>query len=156
MSLATLDDVNNHLPIDKLEMVAGDDFNQYLLDVERIIKGALSTTYSPTTLAGWSDPTVSPTHAKYVPGMIRSIAGRFIASFYYAKRFSEESTEVAPYAQKLYDDALGLLNKIVSGEISLYDETDEASPMGQHLEDDDFFPNDPIQTPPVFAMDKQF
>jgi hypothetical protein len=156
MALATLDDVNNHLPVDKIQMVAGADFNQYLLDVERIIKGALSNTYSASTLAGWSDPTVSSSNAKYVPGMIRSIAGRFIASFFYAKRFSEETTETSPYAQKLYDDALGLLTKIIDGEITLYDETDEIVETGGRLNEDDFFPNDPIATPPVFAMDKQF
>lgn len=156
MPLATLDDVNQHLPTDKISVEEGDELDQYQLDVERIIKGALSNTYEPTTLAGWSDPTVSPTHAKYVPGLIRSIAGRFIASFFYAKRFSEETTEVAPYAQKLYDEAWDLLRKIISGDVVLYDETDEVAETGARLTDDDFFPRDPIETPPRFTVDQRF
>jgi hypothetical protein len=156
MALCTLDDVNTHLPIDKIQMEAGTEFDTYLLDAERIIKGALSNTYSATTMAEWSDPTVPPTHIKYVPGMIRSIAGRFIASFFYAKRFSEETTDVAQYAQKLYDEAIGMLNKIVAGDIILYDEVDETAETGGRLEEDDFFPNDVNATPPVFAMDREF
>lgn len=155
MPLATLDDINLWLPADKLVMTDLLD-DPYQLDAERIIKGYLSTTYSATTLAGWSDPTVNQASQYYVPSIIRGIAGRFIASFYYGKQFSSESTDVPQYAQKLYDDAWDLLRKIQSGEIVLTDEADEMPDTGVRLSEADFYPNSPDTDPPKFAMSREF
>lgn len=155
MALATLDGVNHWLPPDKMVLTDQLD-DEYQLDVERIIKGYLSNTFSPTTLAGWSDPTVTnPTNSKYVPGLIQAIAGRFIASFYYGKVFSSETTETPQYSQRLYDEAWDLLKKVASGELVLTDE-EEKPDTGSRLGEADFYPNDPTVDAPKFAMAREF
>lgn len=144
-NLASLDDVNTHLDEFKLE---GTDPTLELinLDVTRIIKGALTSIFSPTTLADWVDPDTTPEY-------IRSIAGRLAASALYAKRYSENSTEVPEYAQKLYNDAILMLNMVTSGTVTL-EEVDEVVDTGNHLAEDSFWP-DGSEDPKV-AMDMKF
>ena len=142
--LASLNDINVHLPSDKLILEDGDD-TEMQLDAERIIKGYLSTVYSAATLAEWADPDSTPE-------TIRAIAGRLVAAFYYALRFSEDSVERPEYAQFKYDEAMALLDKIVAGTIKLTDVTEEPT-TGLSFTSADFWPND---DEPVFTMSKEF
>lgn len=154
MPLATLDDINVHLAEDKLEVLdADDEFIQ--LDAERVIKGYLAGVYSPTTLAGWSDPEVTDSGTEgYVPSTIKAIAGRFIAAAIYKKRYSEDTPEVPEYAQDLYDQGLSMLRDVKSGAMVL-DDVSEIVDTGQRLTRKDFWPNDDAGEP-SFAMDMEF
>lgn len=144
--LATLDDVNGFLPEDIIQLTNAED-DQLQIDVERIIKGFLAGTFSPTTLAGWSDPDSTPIE-------IRAIAGRFIAAFYYKKRFAASNPNIPRYAQDLYDEAWRLLTLVKTGEIVLLEVAEDVD-YGGHISADDFFPNDAAD-PPKFSMDMNF
>jgi len=151
MALATLDDVNMFLPTDKLEMEAP-ILDLKGVDAQRIIRGYLASVYSATTLAGWTDPTeTDPLVVGYVPQLIRAIAGRFIAAFYYRERYSEDSLENPQYAQGLYDEAMALLMGIINGTIVLDDVVEEPE-TSTSLTSADFWPND-TDAGPMFSVD---
>ena len=154
MPLATDDDIQVHLPEDKLPVSEVTDLVDLQTDAERIIKGYLAGTFSPTTLAGWNDPTVGQASPNYVPTLIRAVAGRFIAAFAYRRYYSEDSLEDPQYAQQKYDEAMLMLNQIISGQLVLTDVT-ETVDTGGHISSEDFFPNDTADEP-VFRMDLQF
>lgn len=154
MALAALTDINRWLPVDQLQLTSG-QADRYQIDVERLIKGMLANTYSPTTLAGWSDPSITnPALPGYVPELIRSIAGRFIASFAYRDRVSSSVGDIADYPQKLYDEAMGYLMGITTGNVVLNDVT-EVVDTGSHLTALDFWPNDSTG-PPLFNIEKGY
>jgi hypothetical protein len=150
MPFATLDDVNMHLPTDKLEMQQP-KLDLMGVDAERIIRGYLANVYSATTLAGWTDPTkLLPTDIGYVPRLIKAIAGRFIAAFYYRERLSEDSLDDPQYAQLKYNEAMALLNGIIAGNIVLDDVTEPAESQNSFTAAD-FYPNN--DTDPMFSVD---
>jgi hypothetical protein len=141
--LATLDDVNVFLGDDKLQALEADDDSSQV-DAERIIKAKLSGTYSPVVLAGWTTPETTPE-------TIRAVAGRLVAALYYARAYSEETVTTPAYSQKLYDEAMMILCKIVDGLISLPEVPDAEQPnTGGRLTGDDFLPNSDTQ--PKFTM----
>lgn len=144
MPLVSLDDINVFLPQDKIEALDADDDNS-ALDAERIVKATLSGTFSPTVLASWATPATTPE-------TIRAIAGRLTAALFYSRSLSEEQTEVNEYAQKLYNEAMSMLESIKQGFITLPEVDDEDQPTtGGSLDTTDFFPN--ATTPgPVFTM----
>lgn len=132
MSLASLDDVNTHLPRDKFEANDGNpEIALFGIDVERVIKGYLASVFSATTLSAWVSPATTP-------GEIRAIAGRLIAAFYYSKKVSEDMPDWdRTYPQRLYDEAMKMLTDIIDGEIVL---TDVTETPGTVLSGDFFFP----------------
>ena len=142
MPLAAVKDVNVHLPQDKLLVLNADD-DALQLDVERIIKAKLSGTFSPTTLASWTlagDDFPPAT----VPHIIQEIAGKLIASMVYARAFSSEVGGVPEYAQKLYDEAMLMLEQIILGDIVIPGEElpgGEVVDTGNRLTNDMFWPN---------------
>lgn len=145
--LASLDDINTHLPGDKL--LATDANTELLqLDAVRTIKGMLSGTFSVVTLAAWDAPANTPV-------FIRGVAGRLIAARYYAQRYSEDSTDVPEYAQWLYDQSLQLLNTVISGTTTLVEVT-EVVDTGNRLSTDNFYPNGDGTAEPKFTMDGVF
>jgi len=135
--LASLDDINVHLPEDKLQVLDADD-NALQLDAETVIKARLSGTYSPATLATWVNPAITVGSA--TPKIISEVAGKLIAAIHYARTFASEGMGVPEYAQWLYDQAMGTLDEIVLGVISL-PEVPEVPDTGQHLTRDMFWPN---------------
>ena len=147
MPLASLDDINAHLPQDRIKMSDGED-DAYQTDAERIVKGYLAGVYLPATLAAWNEPATTP-------GLIRAIAGRLIAAFYYKQRLSGSTATVPEYAQSKYDEAIAYLNRIKSGDMVL-PEVPEEMDTGRRLTSEDFFPNDTATVGPVFTMDKEF
>lgn len=151
MPFATLDDVNMHLPTDKLEMKQP-KLDLMGIDAERIIRGYLSNVFTPLILAGWTDPEEDdPAVAGYVPELIKSIAGRFIAAFYYRERYSEDSLDDPQYAQMKYDEAMGFINQLIAGTIALVD-VDLVATSTSDLTSDDFYPND-TDSGPMFTVD---
>lgn len=143
--LASLDDIRTHLPEDKLQVSDGnEEIAKYQIDVERVIKGYLSSTFSAAILAAWADPDSTP-------DFIRAIAGRLIAAFYYAKRYSEDMPDWdKTYPQRLYNEAMAMLLKVQTGEVDIGVE-DEA---GTQFSSAFFYPTK--DTEPVFTMDMRF
>lgn len=154
MPLATDDDVQVHLPEDKIAVADITDLADMQTDAERIIKGWLAGTFSPTTLAGWNDPTVNIASPNYVPVLIRAVAGRFIAAFAYRRYYAEDSLDDPEYAQTKYNEAMDMLRQIIDGELVLSDVAEEVD-TGTHMTSADFWPNDSTD-PPKFTMDIQF
>lgn len=143
MALASIDDINVHLPLDKMRVDTA-DYSPLQTDAERIIRGYLAGYFTPTTLGKWDEP-------DNTPGLIRSIAGRFVASFYYRKRYSEDSLDDPEYAQNKYNEAMELLKGILNGTITLEEVTVDY-PTTDRLSTSDFYPND--STPePKFTME---
>ena|SRR6266566_6334867 len=151
MAFATLDDVNMHLPADKLEMKQP-TLGLVGVDAERIIRGYLANVYTAVTLAGWTDPTeTDPTSPGYVPRLIKAIAGRFIAAFYYRERYSEDSLDDSQYAQIKYNEAMALINGIIAGTITLDDVIEEPN-TGEGYSAEDFYPNRADVDPAFFSV----
>jgi hypothetical protein len=146
--LASNSDVNRWLPTDKLE---ANDSNsaQFQIEAVQLIRGQLASSFTPTVLVGWDTP-------EHTPQTIRSIAGRLIAAFIYRKAYSEERTQIPPYAQELYDEAIQMLADIRSGNLVVLD------PDGNPISTDqlamsaaDFWPNDTTEGP-YFTMSDRF
>ncbi len=145
MALASLDDVRTHIPPDKFEVTDGNvEIQLYQTDVERVIKGYLSSVFSATTIAAWADPTSTP-------ALIRACAGRLVAAFYYAKRLSEDIPDWdKTYPQRLYNDAIMLLEDIRIGQATLPEVTEV--PGTQF--DTSFF--SPTSGDPKFSMEMRW
>lgn len=144
--LASLDDVKTHLPLDKLQVTDGNaEITMFQVDVERLIKGYLSSVFSAATLAVWADPDSTPDY-------IRACAGRLIAAFYYAKRYSADLPDWdKTYPQRLYNDAMAMLEAVRSGEIDLgLPET-----PGTQFDNSFFYP-DSTAREPAFTMDMRW
>lgn len=146
-TLATIEDINTHLPNNgQLRLEEGQD-EVYQIDVVRVIKGYLAGTYSATTLAGWATPATTP-------GQIRAIAGRLIAAKVYAEAIAADINSVPEYAQQLYNEAMGMLGDIRTGSIVLTEFIDVAASTGSRLDLDSFWPDD--SEPSKFTMNDRF
>src|SRR5215831_15481791 len=142
MPFASLDDVNMHLPTDKLQ-IEEPELDLFGIDAERIIRGYLAGVIPATAMAAWTSPDSTP-------DLVRAIAGRFIAAFYYRERYSEDSLDDPSYAQFKYNEAMGLLQGILGGTIVI---TGPAVPqIGIRFTAEDFYPNSQ-DSGPIFTMD---
>ena len=146
MPIATLDDANLHLPVDKVAVDTA-EFDETQLDAERIVRGYLANYYTPTTLSLWTDP-------EHTPGLIRSIAGRLIAAFVYRKRYSEDSLDDPTYAQMKYNEAISLLQGIQASTIVVEGVLDQ--PTTDRLTSADFWPNNTTDPGPYFHMNDPY
>jgi len=141
MAFASEDDINLHLPDDKLEV---DDARYVPLqqDGERVVRGYLAGHISPDTLATWTDPDTTPE-------VVRAITGRLIAAFYYRLRYSEDGVTDPQYAQVKYNEAIAMLQGIISGEITMVEVTDTVG--SGRLTSIDFYPNTAANLKPYFT-----
>ena len=141
--LADLDDINTFLPTDKLEATDGNDaITRFQVDVDRIIKGNLSSVFTAATLAGWADPATTPV-------FIRSVAGRLIAAFWYSLRYSEQMPDWdRTYPQRLYNEALAMIEQVRSGTVIIV----PGLVPGTQFDNSYFLPNNDT-TPPFFTVD---
>ena len=139
--LASLDDINVHLPDDKARMEDSED-NELQIDAARYIRSLLAGFFSSATLVSWDSPADTPE-------LIRGIAGRLIASKYYARLYTEDTAEVSDYAQWLYNQANVMLDQVRTGILTLLDTNDTPIPIegGISLESDDFWPNNSTGEP---------
>lgn len=144
MSLATIDDINIHLPRDKVEVDTA-NYTPFQLDAERVVRGMLAGYYPSTTLATWTSPDTTP-------GLIRSIVGRLVAAFHYRQRYSEDSLDDPLYAQNKYNEAMELLRGVLDGTVVLEEVTVAGA---DHLTSKDFWPNDTTLPDPYFTMNMQ-
>lgn len=146
--LASLQDINGWLTDDKLE---ANETNtaQLQIDAQRLIRGQLASSFTPTVLSSWITPATTP-------GLIRAVAGRLVAAYLYKKVYSEEGMQIPAYAQDLYDEAIAMLTDIRAGNLTVTD--DDGNPIDgntESLSSADFFPNN-SSDPPYFTMSQQF
>ncbi len=146
--LADLNDINGWLPDDKL--IADDvDTAEFQVEARRIIKGQLSGVFTPAILFSWATPATTP-------DVIRGIAGRLIAAYYYRKRYSEDDPDIPAYAQRLYDEAIMMLTEIRMGTLIVLGPDDvPIADSGLSMSTLDFWPNDSTEGP-YFTMDQEF
>jgi len=109
--LCTLDDVNAHLDGEVIEATA-DNTDLIQVSVARIIRAYLSSVVDQTTMMGWATPETTP-------DTIREIASMLIAAYLYFQLSARTSLTIddTNFAQRLYDQAIAMLQAIVSGEI---------------------------------------
>lgn len=145
MALVTDDDIQVHLPVDKLVVEdIPDSLAGVHLDIERVIKGYLSATFSPVTLASWADPDSTPEY-------IRAIGGRLGAAFIYRERLAQDFPDDAEYARIKYDEAMAMLELVRTGAVAL-PEVDEDVDTGGHLSTGHYV----VGEEPKFTMDSVF
>lgn len=141
--LASLSDINAHLPPNVQISNNVDDSLQ--VDAQRLIRGQLVSIFSGTILNSWDTP-------DNTPELIRSIAGRLIASKYYANLVSGQvPDEMAAFAVSLYNEAISMLADIKSG-VLLVVGTD-GNPLSQDTIGSDITSDmNPLTGSPVFTM----
>lgn len=148
--LADLTDINAHLPANVQVNNAVDDSLQ--IDAFRLIRGQLSAVFDSSLIASWISPDTTPE-------LIRSIAGRLIASKYYADLVAGNAPdEMAAYAVSLYQEAIGMLTDIKAGTVMLVDTNGNLITQDDIGTDPslDVYPNDQSTPGPQFTMDRVF
>jgi hypothetical protein len=146
VALASLEDINVHLPQDKLVATDANETKEQL-DAQRIIFAKLSNTFSAATLAAWASPATTPE-------TIRAVAGRLVAALFYSRAFAAEVDGVPDYAQGLYAEAMTMLDQIVDGTVTLPEVSEEVE-TGVNLNASFFYPNDDTAGP-YFTMTARF
>lgn len=137
--LASLDDINANLPSDDGSAVAiANEDNSALLQISvaRVVRGYLTRVIDNGTLQGWSTP-------ENTPELIREIAGKLIAAQLYFNQTAKTSVLVDKdsFSQKLYDEAVAMLQQIILGDIILAGVVTNAT---ENLSDLDYWPNSPV------------
>lgn len=143
--LASLDDINANLDGDVFNAT---DENTVLIQVSvaRVIRGYLSRIIDQPTLNSWQTPETTP-------DIIREIAGKIASAQLYVALSARTSYTVddKSFSQKMYDEAMVLLNMVVQGTIPIPGITE--TPV-EGLSTKDFFPTD--ATDRAFTMGQQF
>lgn len=146
--LASIDDINANLPADTdMPVVVADDNNTELIQISvaRIVRGYMSRIVDNSVLLSWSTP-------ESTPGIITEIAAKLIASQLYYNRTSQASPIMDDhnYAQHLYDQAIALMQQVITGDILI----EGISTNAAELSDLDYWPNS--STDRAFTRGQQF
>lgn len=150
--LASLADINTHLST-TANFGIPDDATAIPLqtDAFNVIMSKLSGVFSQSVLDSWVD-------ANSTPGIIRSIASRLIAAKWYMRQVNGDSdTKIPPYSMELYNEAMGMLGEVISGQLAVLDGNGQPIATGDSsaMTLNDFWPND--STPgPYFTMDAPY
>lgn len=144
MALASFEDANGWLDGTKLAFADEDDASDDADNAENIVRAHLSGVY-PDGVDTWE------ASSNNVPDTIREIASLLMASYKYAKVYSEDVEAESSYAARLESRAMRLLDDLKTGEIVLHD-TDEVS--GIAFGKADFHPKD--DTDRKFTMGQVF
>lgn len=141
--LASLNDINAHLPPNV--QISNDVDDSLQVDALRLIRGQLVSIFTPMVLNSWTTPDTTPE-------LIRSVAGRLIASKYYANLLSGQvPDEMAAFAVSLYNEAIGILTDIKSG-VELVVGTDGNVLPQDTIGSDPALDMNPVTGSPVFTM----
>lgn len=146
--LASLDDINRWLPVDKLEATNANS-DTFQVEALQLIRGQLASSFTPVILASWDNPTDTPQ-------TIRAIAGRLIAAYLYRAVYSEDVANIPQYAQELYNEAISMLAQIRANQLIVLDGS--GNPIGQNLlaeSASDVWPNNTTDGP-YFTMAQKF
>jgi hypothetical protein len=135
MPLATYTDANKHLDENKLKFTSENEAEPEAQEADRIVRAKLGDLF-PDQVNEWAfNSDDFPT-----PEIIKEAASLLMASYRYAKRYSEATLGSNPYADRLEARAMFLLNGILDGSIDLTDvdyDSDNEPGFGQA----DFWPN---------------
>lgn len=136
MSLASYEEANRPLDQTKIAFANAPDAESEATQADTIVKSALADIY-PDNVNLWDAEPAPPQEA--TPSTIAVIASFLMASFRYAKRYSEEAIGESNYATQLWDRAMLLLEGLRSGKLGLADVTyDSAAEWNRSS----FWPND--------------
>lgn len=144
MPLATAEDANGWLDGTKLAFADDNDAADDADNADTIVRAHLSGVY-PDGVDTWD------IESNNVPDTIKEIASLLMASYKYAKVYSEDVESESSYAARLESRAMRLLDDLKTGVIVLHD-SEESS--GIAFDDDDFHPSD--DTDRKFTMDSVF
>jgi hypothetical protein len=144
--LCTLDDINAHLDGDVLEADANNT-QLVQISVNRVVKGYLARIVDPVVMASWASPDTTP-------DIIREIASMLCASQVYINYAARTSLilENNNFAQRLYDEAMAMLNGIIDGTIPIVGIPPTTESISE-MDTNDFFPVD--DTNRAFTMGMQ-
>lgn len=134
-NISNASDAQTWLDNSKVTITDGDDTAEQNA-AEQLVRAYLANVVDATTLASWNIAT--PTS---VPGIVRQIGGKLVASFRLRKLYSEGSVTrgVLPYAQVLYNEAMQTINDIITGKAMLYDVAPGATVEDNHINSNAFF-----------------
>jgi hypothetical protein len=142
MAYAALNDVNVHLPADKLQAQDADIINLNV-DAQRLIRARLASVFDLALMNTWVSPADTPE-------AIRRIAGKLVAAKFYAILAAEDDSDGSLYAQNLYNECVLELNEIRQGTETVIDVSgNEIS--NDSLSETGFYPNNTTQ-PPSFSV----
>jgi len=133
MSLATFEDGNRWLDQTKIRFENASDAEPEVAIVDPIVKSHLIGAF-PNDVGQW-DESGTP---ESTPELVRTICGMLMASFRYAKKYSEETTEPSSYSGQLYAQAMLMLEQLRNGTLTLEDVNLESQIA---LIQGDFWPN---------------
>lgn len=147
--LASLDDINANLPSDgDVATVVADEENTGLLQISvaRVVRGYLSRVIDNATLLAWTTP-------ENTPEIIKEVAAKLIASQLYFNKVAKTTPLIdkTHFSQKLYDEAIAILQQIIVGDILIEGVVFEGTESMSTL---DFFPID--ATDRAFTMGQRF
>lgn len=153
MPLATFEDANTHLDETKISFVDDADAAPEAREADNIVRSKLGDIF-PDQVAHWIDTLPDPVgDALITPNLVREAASLLMASYRYAKRYSEDELNENDYAARLEKRAMRILEDIRNGTAILWDVdyglTTEAA---YSLEQEDFYPND-TYTPESVELD---
>ena len=133
--LASTDDVNGNLDGEVIEATA-DNTVLIQLSVARVIRGYLAALVPTTTLMSWSEPELTP-------DIVREIAAKLIAAQLYFVMAARQSFQIDDnnYGQRLYDEAMKMLQDILDGVIVLPPEVVPPGEGTMAMSGLDYFPN---------------
>jgi hypothetical protein len=133
---ASYSDANAWVDETKIKFIDDTDAAPEAQNAEKIINASLVPIYGATVVATWSTAT---------PTLVNEIAALLMASFRYAKKYSEEGLNPSDYAQRLEDRALSMLAGLQDGSMVLVDYPNETSLTA--FTESDFYPNNTIEDP---------
>lgn len=140
MPLATFEEANAWLDGTKIAYLDANDAADDANNADNVVKAYLA--------ANWPEPVLlwdaAPAGAQEkTPEIVADAASLLMASYLYARKYSEETDGEARYATQLEKRAIEILEKLQSGDLTLFDKiygSDIANSL--RLEQADFWPND--------------
>src|SRR5437879_6554473 len=111
MALASYVDSNTWLDGTKISFANDDDAAPESIAADRIVTSALRVVY-PDNVDLWTAPTNTP-------GLVTDIAAMLMASFRYAKIYSEEALNESDYSARLEARAMTLIKGLQDGTLQL-------------------------------------
>jgi|SRR5215471_793981 len=142
--LASTDDVNGNLDGEVIEATP-DNTALIQLSVARVVRGYLAALVDAATLMAWDSPEATP-------DIIREIAAKLIAAQLYFVMAARQSFMIDDhnYGQRLYDEAMKMLQGIIDGTIPLPPDIVPPGEGTMNMSGLDFFPVD--ATDRAFSM----
>lgn len=142
MPLALAADANAWLDEVKLSLSSEAVAAPYAESADNVVKSYLAIRYSDYVNL-WDATVPTPAGKETPPQIVREAASLLMASYYYSKKYSEETLDDNDYASRKERQAIKILEDLRDGKSTLWDKPygvtlqDEAG-----LEQDDFYPND--------------